>query len=287
MNDPNRKRFSLRQFFSVAAAFCFAALVVTGLVLFVTPPGRVANWTGWTMAGLTKDEWGDLHVAFGLLFLISGSCHLYFNWKPLLGYFKNRRTRRFAPRVEWVLALLLACAAAFGALQDLPPFSSLLALRDRAKASWEQPARRAPIPHAELMTLPELAEKAGLSHERLLANLLVHDIAPEPGDPTLRQIAETHGLTPQGLYALALGDTAAQRPGRGSRAEEGGARGPGGRGFGRKTLSEYCAERNLSFEEALAKLQARGIEADGQTSLRDAAFAAGLRPPEIIEILED
>jgi succinate dehydrogenase hydrophobic anchor subunit len=111
MNDAKSGTFSGRGFTSVASAVCFVALAVTGGVLFVTPPGRVAHWTGWRLLGLTKDQWGALHIWFALLFLIASGFHIWLNWRPLLSYFKSRLTRRFALRREWTLALAMCGVA--------------------------------------------------------------------------------------------------------------------------------------------------------------------------------
>jgi len=56
-NFPLMKKtsnFQLRAMISVLLALAFPALLVSGLVLFVSPPGRVANWTDWRLFGLSK-----------------------------------------------------------------------------------------------------------------------------------------------------------------------------------------------------------------------------------------
>ena len=56
----SKRSLSGRGLVSVLTLTSFLVLAFTGCILFVTPPGRVANWTGWTMLGLTKHEWGAL-----------------------------------------------------------------------------------------------------------------------------------------------------------------------------------------------------------------------------------
>jgi hypothetical protein len=53
----------------VVVALSFLALAISGAVLWVSPPGRIANWTDWAMLGLRKSEWIDLHIWFALLFV--------------------------------------------------------------------------------------------------------------------------------------------------------------------------------------------------------------------------
>jgi len=94
------RRFQWRAFVSVTSMLSFLGMSVTGVALFVTPPGRIAHWTGWTLSGLTKDQWVALHIWFSIVFLVAAAFHLYLNWKPLVSYFKNRARRTFALRWE-------------------------------------------------------------------------------------------------------------------------------------------------------------------------------------------
>ena len=73
---------SLRAFVAFLVTWSFAVLGVTGLVLYVVPQGRVAFWTHWSLLGLGKTDWGNVHMLFGGVFIVTGILHLYFNWKP-------------------------------------------------------------------------------------------------------------------------------------------------------------------------------------------------------------
>ena len=46
-DPPRRRRFALRAMTSVLLTCSFAMLLVSGYVLFIAPPGRIANWNGW------------------------------------------------------------------------------------------------------------------------------------------------------------------------------------------------------------------------------------------------
>jgi hypothetical protein len=50
----------------------------------------VAYWADWRLWGLTKEQWGNVHINIGLLFLLSIFLHIYYNWKALLAYLKNK-----------------------------------------------------------------------------------------------------------------------------------------------------------------------------------------------------
>ena len=65
---------------TVLAALSFIGMVFTGVILFVVPPGRIANWTGWTLIGLTKHQWIGLHDWFSVIFIAASVFHIYLNW---------------------------------------------------------------------------------------------------------------------------------------------------------------------------------------------------------------
>ena len=294
MSNDARSRFRTRAFISVLVSGCFMVLVWSGAVLFLSPPGRVANWTNWRIFGLTKGEWADLHIAFSTVFLVVGLVHIWFNWRPLVHYFKDRLSQRVGFRWEW-LAALGALALVFGATRaKLPPFSQLLAWSEQLKQSWEQPQERAPVAHAELLSLRELAERAGVSVETALERLTAHGIQGASADIVVGDLALKNQLAPARVYDLITGQAAAasgqagdsHRGGLGRAG--GGARGGagGGGGPGRKTLIEVCQESGVDLTNTLARLKARGIEAAASQTLRDIAEKNSFeRPSELLEII--
>ena len=280
MTKEKRRSFSGRSLVSVLTAFCFAILAITGIVLFITPPGRVANWTGWRFLALTKAQWGGLHIWFALVFLIVSGFHIYFNWRPLINYFKSRATRRFVFRLEWVVALVVCVLVFIGTLVEAPPFSSLIAWNESVKDSWEEETQRAPIPHAELLTLKDLATETGVDLKRLLANLRQNGIVDAVPESIVGDLAKAHGMSPNALFEMAAGKT-----GRNSTGAK--VSGAGMVGQGRKTLEQICVEKNLDVEKVLEKLRTENIEADRDTILRDIAFRNGIDPPDLLKLIEE
>lgn len=82
-----------RRVISWLSFLSFAILGATGLVLYFTPQGRIANWAIWTFAGLTKEDWGNIHVIVSMLFVITMIWHIILNWKPLIAYLKTTRKK--------------------------------------------------------------------------------------------------------------------------------------------------------------------------------------------------
>jgi hypothetical protein len=140
--NEHKPRFAWRSLTSVLIATAFIVLVLSGIILFVSPPGRIANWTNWTILGLRKHEWIGLHVCFSALFLLVTVFHLIFNWRPMLNNFRDRLSRRVGFRWEWLVALAICGGVWIGTRAGVPPFSSLLAFSERVKETWDKPRER-------------------------------------------------------------------------------------------------------------------------------------------------
>jgi uncharacterized membrane protein YgcG len=275
---------------SVLIAASFLILLVTGIVLFASPPGRIANWTNWNILGLRKHDWTGLHIWFSALFLVVTIFHVIFNWRPMISYFKDRMTRRVGVRWEWVAAFAIVGGVFAGTRLGVPPFSSLLAWNEDLKQSWDSPTDRAPIPHAELLTLKELAEKGGVPVETAAARLEARGVKGFAHDTVVQKIADGAQLSAQQVYdlILATGEPTGGRgqgQGRGGQGGGGGGGGPGG-GPGRKTLTQFCAEEGLPVDEAIARLAAKGIKANADQTMREIAVDAGYaKPYEVLDII--
>jgi hypothetical protein len=84
------RNWSGRAFTSLCSLLSFILLCNTGIILYIEPHGRVAYWIKWHFLNLEKDQWGNIHVYSGLLFLIAGGFHIYYNWKPLVEYLSGK-----------------------------------------------------------------------------------------------------------------------------------------------------------------------------------------------------
>jgi uncharacterized membrane protein YgcG len=304
--NSSRPSLQLRAFTSVLIAMTFLALVVSGTILFLSPPGRVANWSDWRMLGLTKHDWSSLHVWFGMVFLVTAGCHIVFNFRPLVNYFKDRLTRRIGLRREWIVALGLCLGVFAGVRLEVPPFSSFLDFNERIKQSWEDPRRAAPIPHAELLTLQELAERAEVPLDTALQRLAEMGIQDATAESIVAELASGNDLSAQRVYEIIRGVQAFNRGGGGRGQGSGAGQSPtasesgelghrpgggggwgGGGGPGRMTLTEYCQSRAIDVTEAQARLEAWGIRCMPGRTLRDIAVDNGYeRPYEILDIIE-
>jgi hypothetical protein len=155
------------------------------------------------------------------------------------------------------------------------PFKNVIAWNETFKASWEQPAERAPIPHAELLTLRELAAQIPLELPVAIARLHAAGIREVDPNATVQSIAAQAGRSAQQTYEILrhspAGDAAV-------------AAGAGG-GLGWKTLAQFCTEERIELTAARARLQANGIVAADAATLRELATQSGRKPYELVALL--
>jgi len=268
-----RERFHWRAFVSLLVVAGFVVLGMTGIGLYLTPAGRIANWSGWTLGGLTKAQWQAVHMVFGFLFVVAGAFHRCFNWRALLSYLRShvstglRRKREIA----WSLAVILALVAS--SLADLPPVSEVAAVRERVANSWSNPTTEPPAPHTELLTLAQIAEARHLPIDQALALFSSGRVALTP-DMTLAAAADTMGLTPRDLFQPL-----------GTRAADAGPLPVTGSGPGWKTLRAVSTEMGLPIETAVTRLAEAGITAEPDSTLRDIASRRNRHAPEIVALL--
>jgi hypothetical protein len=282
-------RFRWRALTSVLITAAFLVLTASGIVLFISPPGRVANWTNWGIFGLRKSEWAGLHIVFSTLFLMSAVVHIFFNWRPVLGYFRSRWNEASGMRWEWLAALVIGCGIYWGTRAGAPPFSTLIAWGDAIRESWESPRERAPIPHAELLTMKELADKAALDFATVVSRLEAKSIKDFTTNTLMRDLANNSRMSAQQLYDIMTASKSGMSGGaakpEGEPSHGGGPGGAGG-GPGRKTLAEFCAGEGIDLPSAVKRLEAKGIKSETTLTLREIAVNNGYsKPYDLLEII--
>ena len=273
MNQEN-KRFNMRVLTSLTVTVSFLCLAVSGIVLYFTPKGRVAHWTGWTMFGLEKEEWAGVHTMLAILFVVASAVHIYFNWRPLLRYFKDAIAKGMKNRAELGLAVLITLVFFIGALRMWRPFGTVLHWGEQIKYYWERRSAAAPYAHAEESTLAEFAENVGMSPGELAEQLTAKGFEVSDLSVTVGDLARKHRMSPSEVFE-ALPEFH-HAPRRGLL--------PSG-GYGQKTLRQVCDETGIELEQAVAVLEKQGIGASGSDSIRSLAAQAGMRPRELVDLL--
>lgn len=192
-----------RGFTSFMVTFSFLLLTVTGLVLFVVPPGRVANWHNWTLLGFTKDAWQTVHTVFAFIFVVFGLIHLFvYNWKVFLGYVRRKKEGVLNLKKELAFSTALTLLVAAGSFGELPPFSTIMKAGEGIKNSWYTKEQEPPIPHAELFRLTELADKLKLDIEDITRILEENNIQFKSPKQRLGGIARKNKMSAKEIFGL-------------------------------------------------------------------------------------
>ena len=113
----------IRKITSLTALVSFLLLILNSVVLYIVPHGRIAYWADWRMWGLTKTDWSNQHVIIGILFLLALFLHIYYNWKPIVAYLKNKARQLKVFTREFNVALIFTIICTVGAYFEVPPFN--------------------------------------------------------------------------------------------------------------------------------------------------------------------
>ena len=282
---PAKKKTSYRAMTSLVVTWSFIISSVTGVVLYITPEGRIANWTIWELWGLTKTGWGDLHVIFSILFVIVGVAHLVYNWKPFKNYMAER-AQGHVHVTRTVYGSVAITVVLFGlTLYYLPPANWVMDLSENIKQSWvKTPAYEPPFGHAEDVSLAGFAKRQRINLDAAMLALRGAGIEIPSTDMALKDLAAVNNTTPMAVYQAIKGlepkvelqaaYTPADVEGQFS-----------GTGIGRKTLTQMAEELQMTVAHAQSRLAARGIEADAQATMKSIAEDHGTEAIELVKML--
>jgi len=268
------KKFHWKVFVSFYVVFSFIALALSGIVLYVAPPGRIANWSVWRMVLLSKAQWQAVHTVVALLFLVAAGFHIYFNWKVLVAYLKSTLHEGLRMKRELATATAAAVVLLTVTIAGVPPFSTVMDVGEGIKNSWSTAAGEPPVPHAELLTVEKLADTVKIPTEKVVANLEKHGVTMAQPGMTVQQIADQNNLTPQQVYQRIQSEDAKPEV---SLAEGG--------GWGRMTVQQVCEKYSVPVGTGVERLRAAGIEAEAGTMIRELATAQGKTPIDIAKII--
>lgn len=223
-SNAERERLQWRGLTSLIVALAFLVLATTGVIMHFSPQGRVANWTGWSVLGLTKQQWIAGHTTMAVLFVVAASFHVYFNWQALVRYFVLKPKLHL--NREIIGAVIVVTVVFAGTVFEIPPFSSIVALNSHAKGHWEQhnaiPTGAEESTVSETVseehlagpgkghgaglgrqTLRSLCEGNSLPLEKAMGILRQQGFAAK-AESTLKALAEQKGMTPAEVRDLLI-----------------------------------------------------------------------------------
>ena len=276
-----RGKMKTRRIMSLTAMLAFIIMVLTSIILYIVPQGRVAYWADWRLWGLTKTDWGNIHISLGLLFLIALSFHTYYNWKPIVSYLKNKakQVKVFTP--EFNVALVVTIVFVLGAYFMVPPISWIMTLNEHFKDAGAQKYGEPPYGHAELSSLETFMKKMNLDPVRSLELLDQAGYKVTDREMTLEKIAHRYNVPPQVIYAAIK--PAALKPA--SAVLSAGIAMPESPppGTGNLTLADLCAQYNVNMKTVVRELQKQGIVASEKQTIKAIAANNQTSPTDLYE----
>jgi len=271
-------KFNLRSFTSFSLVISTIIMSWSGFILYVAPPGRIANWGTWKLMLFTKAEWQALHTIFSYMFFILAVIHLFFvNWRTFLIYFKSKLKTGLNKKWELSMALFISALFFIGTLQSWTPFSPVMKFGEKLKESWEGDFPTPPVLHMEIYTLEKLAiDLDSIAPTKLVKILSDNNMKVTGTNQTLKEIATENKITPSAIYDLLIAKT---------KKHGGPAAGEIPQGIGKVTVGATAKTSGNDLQVLIEILKEKGIEADETTTLRFIADKLGLTPREAYDLL--
>ncbi len=284
----SKRNWHGRPFTSLCSLVSFILLLLTAIILYIVPHGRVAYWSKWTLLGLEKDQWGNIHIFSGLLFLVAGGFHLYYNWKPLIRYLSDKVETGLRYKRELMISSLILLWIIASGIWSLPPLAYVADMGETIKSSWvTSPEFEPPFGHAELVSLKTLCKKQGIPLDQAMVELRAAGFKVDNPDETLGDIADRRDTSGMGVYEAikklepkpkTMKPGAAWKP---EMIEETFA----GTGVGRKSIGQLIRDHRLNHETVYQRLKAGGIEAMDDDKIKDVADKHDSTPIKILTII--
>ena len=256
----------------------FILELVTSVILYIVPQGRVAYWSDWRLWGLTKSQWGDLHINLGVLFMLAAFLHLYYNWNPMIAYMKNKAKELKVFTTDFNIALVVSVIVCIGTLFNIPPMSTVLdfseSIKDAAAKQYGEP----PYGQAERSSLKLFTKKTALDLETAKTLLNKAGIKGVDDKITLRELAKINQTTPKALFKI-------MTPAQIKNEEEISFPDSPPSGFGHKTLAEICATYNLNIPTIVRDLGTKGFKASSEQTFKEIAANNDTDPHTLFEVL--
>jgi hypothetical protein len=277
-----RRGFNLRVFVSLFMTFSFLVITVSGIILYIAPPGRIAHWSYWSLLWLTKTEWQAVHTIFTFISVIAAVLHIIYNWKPLISYLKTTIAGIPKVRGELIYATLFSLILFVGTLKSFPPFSWIMDFGEVITDSWSNEKNEPPIPHAERLTISELALETKFSTTELIKRLQNKGYDVKDSLQTLEEIAVKYNVVPSEIYNKIFTGNINSKNNFNNSASNKYVQGSG---YGRKNISEIFEENNLTWAEGIKKLKSKNIIVTGNDRLKNIATQNNVLPIDIINAI--
>ena len=262
-----------QRFVSLTAMLSFFVLTISSFILYVIPDRKVTSWTNWKFLGIDKQQWDNLHINMGILFLVMIIWHIYFNWKPIKNYLKIKKELKIFTK-EFNVALIVVVLFTAGTISMTLPFSAFVNMGNGLKATSSISTGNPPYGYAEFSTLKDFCILTSIDTSKVLEKLEAKNIKVGGLNQTLKVIASDNNIRPKDIY-LAIK----------SKQHKYELPSDIPIGIAKKTLERLSLEYHLDMDKFLIHLEDRNIEAKQKMSFKSLATKNNLHPSELYSLL--
>ena len=279
---------NMRKITSMTMVWSLIVLVFNSIVLYVVPEGRIANWADWHFWGLDKHDWSAQHTTVGFLFIFAALLHIYYNWKPILNYMKDKAKKLKVFTAASSIGFGLTAIFVVGTYLDVPPMSTIVEFSEQIKEGAAKTYGDPPYGQAQSSSLKGFTSRMGLDLDRSMRLLRDAGIEVTDDNEMVQDIAKRSGNTPQQIYDIikpaGIPPSAA---GAATHSEDGAdkAMNPPKSGMGKRTITDLCEEIGQDCDMIIAGLKQRGMTIDPEQKLKDLAAENGTGPMQIYEAM--
>ncbi len=190
------KRFQPRVFTALSLFATGLILAFTGIICYLKPPSRIAEWINWRFLGLEKHFWEALHTVFALLFVIAALTHVIYNRRALLMYMRLRLEQGRQYWRELTAAFGITAAFVLITLLNIFPAGPIMDLSDRLSEGWGANSKAPAIARIEKFPLATYCRLMEIDLVTAMHQLELAGIEGVSPEAPVRDIAHTNGVPP-------------------------------------------------------------------------------------------
>lgn len=225
-----------------------------------------------------------MHTIFGYIFLIFAVIHIYYNWKAILNYIKQKIKAGLRMRLELGISLIITILVFVATILSIPPFSTVMDFGEKMRNSWEESSQEPFVPHAELMSLDEFTSQVGIPTNTAVKIFEKKGIAVRSPSDLIKDIAADNDTSPVALYEMLERELSTDAKEKFESLTEQ-KKQPAGGGYGWKTIENLAQELDIPVLDVLKHLRSEGIEAEKDDVIRNVAERHGLKAYELVDMI--
>jgi len=260
-----QSKLKYQRVISLSLGLVFVLVSLSSGVLYFIADRRVTSWNNWSFLWLDKQQWDNLHINLGILFLVLLVWHIYYNWKPIKNYLKVKKEWVFFTK-EFNFSLGLVSLFIVGTLGMVLPFSFMVNIGNGIKAMKIKESTP-PFAYAEEATLRDFCLILDINLTKAIKIIHGNKKHIISQDETLKQIAKHKGTSAKNIYAMIK--TLGKKPPFPTDLPV---------GIAHKSIEELSHTYILDIKKTLKHLKSYGIDTDKNTAFKKIAKSYHLHP---------